>query len=516
MKRGPLELTGLVRMKLLGWISTCGVFLSFVAGLPACSATNTNRAQEKPSVETQTPATVVSCRCGTKTPALGNPAAVHKPRCDYSCDCERQKSACSLALAQEQASREADLGEFYLDQGQYEAAWVTCQGALKLAGNWEPARDCESEAIRGLKEERTKKLSARLDIVDARLWRAEADEAFVEIARIRTDLAPAGSPLGDFDKDMNDEIGKRLSRAKWLQWLSRGVPLVLWTFLTILGVALALLLGLYLLHLALNLFLRHKRYRTIRLVSDTVDWTVWSIQDSQDQGGAGPVMDALNPSNNPLLREQLKPSSLLLVPLLAAGEGSQIEDDEEHPVWRDFLDEPRLAIDMEALPTLKELRRHRFNQMEAFDELDVKLGGLEAKGIVGLFRAIRKWLDRGLPAAQGTVYPLSHGPDGQSYACVRITCNWTNELQALSRQAKESVPENEAAGVLEQDENSSADETISVYASTANDPSIDAVALSAQRAGFKLFHRLIKKSSPSYATAVANFHQGVKLIDEYI
>ena len=141
---------------------------------------------------------------------------VRKPSCDYSCECERQKSVCSLAVAQEQAAHEADLGKFYFDQGQYETALVTCQGALKLASNWQPARDCEGKVIKKLQEERRRKLSARLDTVDARLWRAEADEAFAEIGRIRADLTPPGSSLGDFDEGMNAEIAKRLNKAKWL------------------------------------------------------------------------------------------------------------------------------------------------------------------------------------------------------------------------------------------------------------------------------------------------------------
>ena len=193
-------------MNLLGSVIACEVFLSFFAALNAASA---SPAHQSPRPETQSPSTVVPCSCSTKTPVPGRLAAAHRPTCDYSCDCERQKS-CSLALAQERARREADLGEFYFNRGQYEAAWATCEGALKFAGNWQPARDCEGKAIEKLKEERKRKLSARLDVVDARLWRAEADEAFAEISRIRTDLAPPGSPLGDFDKDMDAEIGKRL------------------------------------------------------------------------------------------------------------------------------------------------------------------------------------------------------------------------------------------------------------------------------------------------------------------
>jgi hypothetical protein len=502
-------------MKFFTAMLACAGMLACSAGLASGTTTQTKEGEQKPGEETLR-APIVSCSCvPKKRPQPVRPQAFPKAPCDYSCDCERQKSACSLALTQEQAKREADLGTFYLDHEQYETALTICQGALKLAGDWQPARDCEGNALKRLEARRRVTLSARLGVVDAHLWRGEANEAFSEIEHIRTDLVAPKSPLGDFDEGMNAEIAKRLNRAKWLKLLSRGLPVLLWTVLKTIAVALALLFGLYLLRLTVNMILRHQRYRTIRLASDTVDWTVWSISDSMAHGGAGPVMDALNPNNNPLLREQLRPSSLLLVPSPALSE-SEIEADEECPVWRDFLDEPRQAIDMEALPSLNELRRHRFNQMEAFDELDVKLGNIEARGIVGLFRAIRKWLDRGLPAAQGTVYTLAQGAEGQSYACVRITCNWTSEVQALSKHPED--PPNAVGsqeGTLDQDVDP-ADETISVYASTANDPSIDGIALSAQRAGFKLFHRLIKKSSPSYATAVANFHQGVKLIDEYI
>jgi hypothetical protein len=161
---------------------------------------------------------------------------------------------------------------------------------------------------------------------------------------------------------------------------------------------------------------------------------------------------------------------------------------------------------MEVLP-LKEFQKHRFIQVEAFDELDVKVAGVEAKGLIGLFRTLRKLLDRGLPAAQGIVYRLrTGGAAPQSYACVRITCNWTADVKALTRNRKRHHRSD--------DEDDRQDETVSVFASTADDLSIDAIALSAQRAAFKLFHRLALRSSSAYATAVANFHQGVELIDQ--
>jgi hypothetical protein len=414
-------------------------------------------------------------------------------------------------MAGEQAARDSDLGRYYLDHGQYEAALTVCQGALKLNGTLQPARACVEQTILKLQEMRREKLSARLAVVDARLLRGEVDEAFAEIARIQDYLAPAMSPLGDFDKQMNADVAARLNRAKWLKWLPwifTSLPVLFWTILKICGVVVAGWLVWLLLVFVRELYLRHQKYRTRKLESEGVDWTVWSIRDAQNQGAAGPVMDALNPQNNPLLNKPLKPSSLLLVPSLAATHHAAVDDTKESPIWRDFLDPPRDAIDMEILP-LREFEKHRFIQIEAFDELDVKVAGVEAKGLIGLLRTLRKWIDRGLPAAQGMVYTLSSkGAEGQSYACVRITCNWTTAQKALSSPAPRNDPS--------EHEDSPEDETLSVFASSVENPSIDAVALSAQRAAFKLFHRLVTKSSPTYATAVANFHQGVELIDEYI
>jgi hypothetical protein len=434
------------------------------------------------------------------------PVSVPPKTSCVACDCEKQKAACSLAVATEQATQDADLGRFYLDHGHYQAAYAICQDALKLASSLQPARFCLDEAIIKLREERRTVLSARLAAVDAHLWRGEVNDAFTELGRIRADLAPSSSLLGDFDGQMNQEMSKRLDWTRYLQWWSwffATLPSLLWKLLAFLVLAFLVWL---IFSAAFELFQRHKQYRTRKLESARVDWTVWSIRDDQNRGAAGPVMDALNPESNPLLSRVLKPSSLLLVPDLAVL-GRKAEETETL-VWRDFLDSPRDPIDMERLP-LEEIKKHRFIQIEAFEELDVKVAGLEAKGLMGLIRTFRKWLDRGLPAAQGTVYTLTtEGTEQRSYACVRITCNWTSAVKALSSPAPRGAAEDEDTGPQ--------DMTLSVFASSVHDPSIDAVALSAQRAAFKLFHRLATKSSPTYASAVANFHQGVELIDEYI
>jgi hypothetical protein len=511
-------------MKMKRSILAGAVTLVLFAGLSISTVSQTKEAgQNAGASQAQSPTLVTTCKCGPKTPLQPNhPLAGHKPPpCDYSCDCEKQKTTCLLSQAQDEAEREANLGQFYLRTQQYEEAFRICEAALNRAGSSPSARSCEQMAMTSLQNERKSKLGVRLEVVDARLLRGEADEAIGELERIRSELAPDHSPLGEFDQQMNAELEARLNRAKrikWLTWFLAALPILFWTILKILALLAAALLLPKLYFYARDQYQRHQRYRTRKLESETIEWTMWSIRDVDNQGGGGPVMDALNPNNNPLLKGPLKPSSLLLVPLLAVEDATNGGDDKESPVWRDFLDAPRAAIDMEELPPLSEFQKHRFNQIEAFDEFDVKVGSVEAKGVVGLLRTLRKWLDSGLPAAQGIVYSAKgESDDKQTYACVRITCNWTTKMQELPSEQQSLTnegPRSEEGIPLEP--SSAADETLSVYASSAHHAAIDAVALSAQRAAFKLFHRLLTKSSPTYATAVANFHQGVRLIDEYI
>jgi hypothetical protein len=506
---------GLSNTRMIRCIFTCIAAFGFCAGvcLPV-SAQTSNGGESDPQTKSTEP--MVSCHCKVPVPH-GHSQPVHKPAPDNPCDAERQKAECAFKIAQEQAKREAELGRYYVAQGQFDAAFNVCEAALQHDGSLPAARECHEWAIHGLQRERQEKFYERLKLVDARIRHAEPDEALLELERTQAELAPDHSPLGGFDKDMNQSVVDRFdwaTRAKRLIRSLAALPSLLWNLVKIFGVIAAGILLIRLIILAWRFYKRHKKYSIRGPDSETVEWTVWSILDVDDRGGSGPVMDALNPASNPLLKEPLRPSSLLLVPPLPAINGTNGGDDHEPAAWRDFLDEPRAAIDMEKLPSLSDFQKHRFNQVEAFDEFDIKVGSVEAKGIVGLLRTLRKWLDSGLPAAQGTVYTLKgEGPDKQTYACVRITCNWTVEKQVSSEPSTAPTDADRKNG---HEHSNVADETLSVYASSAHDASIDAVALSAQRAAFKLFHRLLKRSTPTYATAVANFHQGVRLIDEYI
>jgi hypothetical protein len=466
---------------------------------------------EQTSAVASFPPVQANCNCPSTKAAVTAPAphappkppALRSVKSSTFCDGEKEKSVCALALAKEQAERDVDLGNYNIEHQHLAAAYQECQEGLKLSPSLPTARSCVDTVIHELQTERRATLFHKLSAVDARLYRGHIDEALSEIDKIDAELEPTGSPLGVFDGVMDESVESRWKIATiltWLSWILTELPVVFWVMVKALAALFAVIVCLVVLRSAWKTYKRHTKYKNKRLKSPVIEWNVWSIQDKQNRGAAGPVMDALNTANNPLLSRQFIPSSLLLVPSFALNWGT------ESLVWRDFLDRPREPIDMEVLP-LKEFQKHRFIQVEAFDELDVKVAGVEAKGLIGLFRTLRKLLDRGLPAAQGIVYRLrTGGATPQSYACVRITCNWTADVKALTRNRKRHHRSD--------DEDDRQDETVSVFASTADDLSIDAIALSAQRAAFKLFHRLALRSSSAYATAVANFHQGVELIDQ--
>jgi hypothetical protein len=59
--------------------------------------------------------------------------------------------------------------------------------------------------------------------------------------------------------------------------------------------------------------------------------------------------------------------------------------------------------------------------------------------------------------------------------------------------------------------------TLAVYASTETDQVSDAVALSSQRAAFRLLFRLVKRpAEPNLAIAASSYRQGVRLLNDVL
>ncbi len=434
------------------------------------------------------------------------------------CDVEAAKEECGRKL---DANRELAIGLFFLKRpgpqpALYEddpkrnevQAYLHCEAALKLNPYSTEARTCVDDAVVQLRPEYERRTELLLRMIDSDLWSLDPDRAAQTIKQVSLQTPETGPAEGE-KKPILAALRNRLFYVNVLRLLYK-IPLILLTMTEIAG-------GLFFLYFAgrglffvLGVLAKRLRYRAWTASSSLVQWKVWGIVDQASTSNGGPLMDALNSANNPLLQAEFRPSSLLFVPSLSTpGRADEVALE----VWRDFLDSPRAPMDLEVLP-IPEFAKHRFVQTEAFDELNLKLGGFEAQGLVGLFRNVRRWLERGLPAAQGFIYKIDRrsSPDGKPYVCVRLTCNWDTKRATFVKAvaspgqtvASDSSPE---VGL---------GETISVFASSEDDPAIDAVALSSQRAAFKLFYRLASKRPPTYVTAAAGFHQGVLLLDQYL
>lgn len=404
-------------------------------------------------------------------------------------------------LAKADSLFRTQLGRTYLGLHLNGAALEACKLALTEAGTPDSmsgldertaagAKTCLEAALRNSALERSPRLSSELDQID-QMSPYDPDRALLMIATIREKLFPIASGV-EIDKRNLQRLQQSIDRANSKQsaWphrmkrvssALRKTPGLLLHFLEILLLFLALA--------AIMLAVWHLSKKRIdagfAFRDGDIKWTVWSISDPEGRGAAGAVMDALDWESNPLLSDYI-PSSLLLY---------SPDDDRTNGLgtpkaWKDLLDEPRTPIDMEVIKK-SEFRRHKFVQTEAFEEMDLKIGSIEAKGLLGGFRNLHRMIMRGLPASQGVVYSSTEGAAKKTHACVRITCNWPDS----------------PAGIPD---------TVSVYASTEDDPRVDAIGLSAQRAAFKLFYRLAQSELPEYSSAVANFHQGVRLIERSI
>src|ERR1700691_1797252 len=449
------------------------------------------------------PTVAQPCPC---KPTRPHPKAPGAP-CPFSCDCYKSTKACEADVQAREAAQEVALGWQLLKDKHYRLAYSHCEIALKLDPGWKDAELCMHFALVNLQWDRNKKLYAMLAPVDALLWRGDLEKANEAMRAVYAEASSNADPaLGRVPDQVVDDIAAR-SRG------IRNLGVVSGPALDLVGLIVLLLLLWWLRKRLLRLWDAYRRNEELRSrpleSTKRVDWKVWSITDAANRGYGGPLMDALDVDNNPLLCQR-KPSSLLLVPSFHPEFHPDGEESEPFKLWRDFLDTPRELIGMEKLPTLAELRRHRFVQQQAFEDLDLKVGAFDAKGVVGLMRIIQRFRNRRLPGVQATIYRLS--PDdtkGAALACVRITCYWTRPNSAQNG--------DEGTGSEAEEPQRNEDKTVSVFASRQDNPAIDATALSAQRAAFKLFYRLVREGdSPHYATAVACFHQGLSLINQYL
>jgi len=245
-----------------------------------------------------------------------------------------------------------------------------------------------------------------------------------------------------------------------------------------------------------------------RNVGGPIQWTVSSIADETKQLAAGAVMDALNIYHNPLF-QPLSTSSLLAAPP-GLNEVTNTADPAGF-VWRNFLintaTRPLVRAYLSDLIEYIEITQfasHTFQQVEAFEDMTLKLGAVEASlGVI--LRNVRRWWMKGWPTLTGSVVIEKIGEN--DFASVRLICNYglirSRQQDPLAPYDRDVKP-----GELFSDER-----TLAVFASTRIDQFTDAVSLASQRAAFRLLYMLAKRpAEPNLAIAASSYRQGLRLL----
>jgi hypothetical protein len=359
-------------------------------------------------------------------------------------------------------------------------------------------------------------LSGRLRLIDTLIDEGSFKSAESQLKSLR-DLEKAETekfgPIDIVIQNMTDGTENRLTAARNHEWPAT-LPTVLgirdWVPGIITQILRLLVYAFFVLVLWRGLCLLRdlRRYLGWRNVTGTIQWQVSSIADETKQLGAGAVMDALNVFHNPLF-QPLKTSSLLATPpALADVSGSA---DPSFLVWRNFL------IDSSALPTgirpyistlieeieVDKFTRHRFQQVDAFEDINLKLGIIEAS-LGAVVRNVHRWWTKGWPTVTGSV--VIEKVAEASFASVRLICNY--DLSGWHQ--KKLAPEDADVSPAEL---FNGERTMAVFASTRQDEFSDAVALASQRAAFRLLYRLAKRpADPNLAITASSYRQGLRLL----
>jgi hypothetical protein len=297
----------------------------------------------------------------------------------------------------------------------------------------------------------------------------------------------------------------------WPKTLSDWIGLIL-KILPILGLLSVLL---FLLWFMCGLFPKNPRH-----LGDK--WIVWSIKDESEAGAAGAVIEALDVRANPLIApfiqsdksmamEATARRQLLLAPPFL--ESPVFKDDLafrgesmlSNIVWKDYLGSGYSLTFVEDIVFSNNKFRPNFRLNEAYEEVNLKFGSFEVRGMMGLL-ALRKRLRlRNCKNVLGFVSRSKTSGNG-----------WSVRLNAQVPKSLTNTKPNLVA---------------SVWADTADTDYGDPLGLVAQRAAFKLITRIAddnrfeqqdeqykaqRRLTPpksKYDTnnihAIANFRQGV-------
>jgi hypothetical protein len=392
-----------------------------------------------------------------------------------------------------------------------------CAAAVSLDPSLAAATECLLQARHGLQIERDARLQLRLSMISNLMQTGALSTAQSALDSLKSDeqreSAEAG-PLPTNDQQAIDNLGLALAERQQQEWpasipnvlgLREWLPGVVSLLLRILVFCLAALLLVWLAALIREGY-RILRWRTL---PNPIDWCVSSLADTTGQSAVGALMDALTVNFNPLFQPLPTSSLLASPPRLLAGIDS---GDPASLVWRNFIITPSptspqvrhyLSDKIESVEVTS-FAGHRFRQVEAFEDINLKLGILEGS-LGALLRNLRRWWMKGWPSVTGSVG--FEDINDKRFASVRLICNYGLGRKSSNR------------GIAPYDRDITPQEffaeerTLSVFASTQTDESADAVALASQRAAFRLLYRLAKRpADPNLATAASSYRQGVRLL----
>jgi len=410
---------------------------------------------------------------------------------------------------------EWSIGQQYLSIGFFAEAKEHCGKAL--------------QAQASIDSQRHARFASRLTYIAQLIDDKDLDKAESELKALRAyeaDEDKKFGPLKDEDVRWLDSVAGRLASESVWPWdikqfdshflkLPPGVARQIWRIQAFLGFLIAAFAAFWIARWIcwLLVFARIVLWNSVR-------WMVIMVEDDGKRLAVGALMDALNVTHNPLF-QQLETSSFLAAPPSITSHRSAPSSPRgpSFAVWRDFrinvkqfntngsltAVRPHISRLFEEM-SAETFIRHKFKQAAAFEEISVKLGPIEAN-LGALYRLCIRWWTKGWPTVAGSVAFDTVGE--KSFAYVRLVAN--HRMPHIAWQSNKYPNDPEPSLLID------GEGTLAVYASTETDQVSDAVALSSQRAAFRLLFRLVKRpAEPNLAIAASSYRQGVRLLNDVL
>lgn len=379
------------------------------------------------------------------------------------------------------ATQLARLGEGFLSVGDSATARKYCEKALEAQLENPEGAACLQRVVAAerieasLKQEADRTLDAeKLNVVlaeaRARIRAGEYDKAIAALSGASTAAkTPAETrQIAQLLEEAYPTFASRLTERATASWVFD------------VGFAIALLIGVFL-ALVMVRYVR-RRYRAYRTrlgpLEVKANWLLLPIEDKQDLGIHALVLEALARMKSELESDVDIPTLLPLRPV----RGEPFEPD----VWKDFrVDPPRRIREIQDQLQIQ-LRQHEIELVDAVQDLQLKVGGVELGNVARFMRNTWRWFNVGVPTIAGTA-AVAESADGEKEVTIRLTRS--------------------ADGM----------DFATVLASTSHRTAGEAARLAAERVAYKLLYRFARpECSAAEVDALAARRQGIDLLQRFV